>query len=103
MTPAGPTLAAAPLPGRFCMKHGEVFGADGKATRVSDGRVRDYIAKGTLTASQQVDAGLLRASLSSGVYCSAYGSAEAGGIVTLYAPGAVPNMDKVRMITTVGN
>jgi hypothetical protein len=85
------------------MKHGEVFGVDGRATRVSDKRVRDYIAKGSLTASQQVDATVLRASLSGGVYCSAYGAAEAGGVVTLYAPGTAPNMDKVRMITTVGD
>lgn len=97
------SASAAPLSGRFCMKHGEVFGADGRATRVSDGRIRDYIAKGSLSASQQVDASVLRASLSSGVYCSAYGAAEAGGVVTLYALGSAPNQDKVRMITTVGD
>jgi hypothetical protein len=89
------------LPGRFCMKSGEVFGADGIATRVSDGRTRNYIYKGNLTGQQQVDGPMLAATLSGGVFCNAYGSAEAGGIVTLYALPSVLEPGRVRMIRTV--
>jgi hypothetical protein len=83
------------------MKSGEVFGADGIATRVSDGRTRNYIYKGSLTGQQQVDGPLLAATLSAGVFCNAYGSAEAGGIVTLYLLPSVLEPGRVRMIRTV--
>ena len=94
--------AGAMLAGRFCMKSGEVFGADGTATRVTDGRTRNYIYKGSLTPQQQASGPVLAATLSSGVFCNPHGAAEAGGIVTIYALPSPLEPGRVRMIRTVG-
>ena len=62
--------------GSFCLKGGEVIGSDGYATRISDGTRRNYLSRGNLSASQQIQIAQVQGSLmGAGVYCSPDNSA----------------------------
>jgi hypothetical protein len=80
-------------PGRFCINGGDILTADGLATRISDGSVRSWISKGTLSAAQQMQASLLEATVAgSGVFCSPNNLARA-----IYTPNLAEG--KIRMIS----
>lgn len=80
-------------PGRFCINGGDILTADGLATRISDGAVRSWISKGTLSAAQQMQASLLEATVAgAGIFCSPNNLARA-----IYTPNLFEG--KIRMIS----
>lgn len=55
--------------GRFCVTGGEVYLTNGTAINISTGQQRDWIARGSLSDSQQMAALVLRSSLTQ-IFCS---------------------------------
>jgi hypothetical protein len=79
--------------GTFCINGGDILTSDGLAKRISDGAVRSWLSKGTLNATQQMQAALLEATVAgSGIFCSPNNLARA-----IYTPNL--SEGKIRMIT----
>ncbi|HET7793687.1 MAG TPA: hypothetical protein VFL64_09915 [Rhizobacter sp.] len=80
--------------GSFCIKGGEIIGSDGYATRISDGNRRNYLSRGTLSASQSIQVALVQGSLGgAGVFCSPDNSAS-----IIYTAGDSQHPGTVAMI-----
>jgi hypothetical protein len=81
-------------PGRFCITGGSMFMLDGTARALAGGGTRDWIARGTLTPSQNTDAAAIRAGLGGGIFCS---TRTAGTIYSTYP--TISGKRGIRVIT----
>lgn len=81
--------------GLFCVGSSEVFLADGTAVNIASGQRRDWISRGSLSSEQTLQEQTLRATLSSGIYCS---SALAAPVIWSIDP---TSGSRIRMITPV--
>jgi hypothetical protein len=73
----GAAAAGSTLPGRFCIKNGDVLTTDGMARRISDGYTRSFISSGSLSAQQSIDMATLTGALQGGIYCAPENMARA--------------------------
>lgn len=62
--------ASQALGGSFCIQNGEIMTSDGMAMNTTFKTIRSWLSTGTLSPTQQVEAGMLRAYLAPGIYCS---------------------------------
>jgi len=81
------------LPGRFCIKNGEVLTVDGRAISIANGSVRNWISRGDLSPAQQAEADILRATLSGGIYCSPDNMASVVYTLSPTDPGVIRMID----------